>query len=163
MDRDFTARSNHDMGGMMAGAINKDNHNYVLWEKRVDAMMMLLSNDLGILTVDQLRKGIESLPPDAYDKMTYYERWMASIANALLESGVLTTEELGVKINWYELVSTGEESKIRKSISYPNLQSEYVIFEYKTRFSEEHFNKDGYIEIQKDKKTYFKWMTHNKI
>jgi hypothetical protein len=72
-------------------------------------------------------------------------------------------EELGVKINWYELVSTGEESKIRESISYPNLQSEYVIFEYKTRFSEEHFNKDGYIEIQKDKKTYFKWMTHNKI
>tara|TARA_B110000444_G_C18803686_1_gene578795 strand:+ start:1017 stop:1397 length:381 start_codon:yes stop_codon:yes gene_type:complete len=113
MDRDFTARSNHDMGGMMAGAINKDNHNYVLWEKRVDAMMMLLSNDLGILTVDQLRKGIESLPPDAYDKMTYYERWMASIANALLESGVLTTEELGVKMKEIELKSANSEENSR--------------------------------------------------
>jgi len=109
MDRDFTVRSNHDMGGMMAGTINKDNHNYVLWEKRVDAMMMLLSNDLGILTVDQLRKGIESLPPEAYDKMTYYERWMASIANSLLESGVLTTEELGVKMKEIELKSNKSE------------------------------------------------------
>lgn len=70
-------------------------------------------------------------------------------------------EELDVQINWYELVDTGEEIKTRESLSYPNLQSEYVIFEYKTRFSEEHFNKDGYIEIQKDKKTYFKWNTHN--
>ena len=113
MDRDFTARSNHDMGGMMAGTINKDNHNYVLWEKRVDAMMMLLSNDLGILTVDQLRKGIESLPPDAYDKMTYYERWMASIANSLLESGVLTTEELGVKMKEIELKSAKSEENSR--------------------------------------------------
>ena len=98
MDRDFTARGNHDMGGLTAGAINKDEHNYVLWEKRVDALMMLLSNELEIITVDQLRKGIEALPPSAYNDMTYYERWMASITNTLIDSGVLTTEELGAKM-----------------------------------------------------------------
>lgn len=98
MDRDFTARGNHDMGGLTAGTINKNEHNYVLWEKRVDALMMLLSNELEIITVDQLRKGIEALPPSAYNGMTYYERWIASIANALIDAGVLTTEELGVKM-----------------------------------------------------------------
>ena len=98
MDRDFTARGNHDMGGLEAGTINKDEHDYALWEKRVDAMMMLLSNELSILTVDQLRKGIEALPPDAYDNMSYYERWMASITNTLLETGIITTEELGSKM-----------------------------------------------------------------
>ena len=98
MDRDFTARGNHDMGGLEAGIINKDEHDYALWEKRVDAMMMLLSNELSILTVDQLRKGIEALPPNAYDNMSYYERWMASITNTLLETGIITTEELGSKM-----------------------------------------------------------------
>ena len=98
MDRDFTARGNHDMGGLEAGTINKDEHDYALWEKRVDAMMMLLSNELSILTVDQLRKGIEALPPDAYDNMSYYERWMASITNTLLETGIITTEELRSKM-----------------------------------------------------------------
>ena len=98
MDRNFTARGNHDMGGLEAGTINKDEHDYALWEKRVDAMMMLPSNELSILTVDQLRKGIEALPPDAYDNMSYYERWMASITNTLLETGIITTEELGSKM-----------------------------------------------------------------
>ena len=102
MDRDFTARGNHDMGGLTAGTIIKDEHNYVLWEKRVDALMMLLSNELEIITVDQLRKGIEALPPSAYNDMTYYERWMASIANTLIDSGVLTTEELGAKMTAVE-------------------------------------------------------------
>ena len=67
MERDFTARGNHDMGGLVAGEINKNEHDYALWEKRVDALMMLLTNDLQIMTVDQLRKGIEALPPTAYD------------------------------------------------------------------------------------------------
>ena len=39
------------------------------------------------MTVDQLRKGIEALPPSAYEDMTYYERWISSVANTLLERG----------------------------------------------------------------------------
>jgi len=98
MDRDFTARGHHDMGGLPAGDIDRSTHDYALWEKRVDAMMMLLTNRLGIMTVDQLRRGIEALPPSAYDDMTYYERWTASIANTLLEAGVISAAELGARI-----------------------------------------------------------------
>jgi hypothetical protein len=98
MDRNFTARGHHDMGGLSAGEINQDEHDYALWEKRVDAMMMLLTNKLQIMTVDQLRKGIEALPPDAYENMTYYERWIASVTNTLLDEGVITADELGAKM-----------------------------------------------------------------
>ena len=99
MERDFTARGNHDMGGLVAGEINKNEHDYALWEKRVDALMMLLTNDLQIMTVDQLIKGIEALPPTAYDHMTYYERWISSITNGLVEAGVISPEELRSKMS----------------------------------------------------------------
>jgi len=86
------------MGGLDAGEIDRDEHDYALWEKRVDAMMMLLTNKLQIMTVDQLRKGVEGLPPDAYDRMSYYERWIASITNTLLDVGVISADELGARM-----------------------------------------------------------------
>ena len=109
MERDFTARGNHDMGGLVAGEINKNEHDYALWEKRVDALMMLLTNDLQIMTVDQLRKGIEALPPTAYDQMTYYERWISSITNGLVESGVISPEELRSKMSRFSTEHICEE------------------------------------------------------
>ena len=87
-------RSHHDMGGLPAGPVERTEHDYAHWEKRVDAMMVLLSR-LKLLRVDELRRQIESLPPDAYDSMTYYERWIAAITRVLLERGVLTADELG--------------------------------------------------------------------
>ena len=98
MERNFTARGHHDMGGLPADEIDREEHDYALWEKRVDALMMLCTNRLKLMTVDQLRKGIEALPPSAYEDMTYYERWISSVANTLLERGVFTAEELGAKM-----------------------------------------------------------------
>ncbi len=50
------------------------------------------------MRVDELRRGIESLGPEAYDRLSYYERWIASIANILVEKGVLTQEEIDARI-----------------------------------------------------------------
>ena len=111
MERDFTRRSHHDMGGLEAGNIKTKEHNYELWEKNVDALMVLLtSKSPKLMSVDQLRKGIESLPPDAYEKMSYYERWIFSITQALQYNGVLTTKELSLKL---------EEVKTRYEIDIP--------------------------------------------
>jgi hypothetical protein len=86
----------HDIGGLPAGATDTSEHDHVLWEKRVDAMMMLLSHpSRSLLTTDELRKSIEALGPKAYSAMGYYERWISAIANTLVERGVVTTEELG--------------------------------------------------------------------
>lgn len=92
-------RGHHDMGGEPAGAVERKEHDYALWEKRVDALMLLLSHPKRrLLSVDELRRNIEGLPPEAYDTMSYYERWISAIANTLLQRGVITTDELGRKL-----------------------------------------------------------------
>ena len=92
-------RGHHDMGGLPASAVEPSEHDYAHWEKRVDALMVLLSApERRLLRVDELRRNIEGLGPGAYDAMSYYERWIASITNVLLQRGVLTAEELGRKM-----------------------------------------------------------------
>ncbi|MEQ9640459.1 MAG: nitrile hydratase subunit beta [Alphaproteobacteria bacterium] len=89
----------HDMGGRRDGEIERAEHVYDPWEKRVDAMLRLLSSeDRRLIRVDELRRGIESLPADAYDAMTYYERWVSSIVYILTEKGVVTQEEMRDRI-----------------------------------------------------------------
>lgn len=93
-------RGHHDMGGMPAGKVERSEHDYVEWERRVDALMVLLSGIRGQkrMTVDELRKNVEALPPEAYEKMSYYERWVTSITQTMIQRGVITTEELGRKM-----------------------------------------------------------------
>jgi hypothetical protein len=92
-------RSHHDMGGLPAGPVERAEHDYSLWEKRVDAMLVLLAGKKRqLMTVDELRKNIEALGPQAYDQMGYYERWIHSIAQTLIQRGVITIEELGRKM-----------------------------------------------------------------
>jgi hypothetical protein len=94
-------RGHHDMGGLPAGKVERTEHDYAEWERRVDALMTLLSGvkgDKKLMTVDELRKNIEALGPEAYDKLSYYERWVASITQTMIQRGVITTDELGRKM-----------------------------------------------------------------
>ena len=50
------------------------------------------------MTVDELRRNIESLGAEAYNKLTYYERWMHAISQTLIQRGVIGIDELGRKI-----------------------------------------------------------------
>ena len=86
----------HDVGGRAAPSVVKDEHAHDLWERRVDAMMMLLTHpSRRLLVLDELRRNIEALGPGAYETMGYYERWCAAIANALIDRGVVTGDEIG--------------------------------------------------------------------
>jgi hypothetical protein len=86
----------HDRGGWPdAGPINKAEHDYSLWEKRTDALLMLLSSPTQrVLRVDELRRAIEALPPEAYEILSYYERWISAIETLLIEKKILTREEI---------------------------------------------------------------------
>ena len=90
-------RSHHDMGGLAAGAVTASEHDYAGWERRIDALSVILGRNANI-TVDERRKAIESLPPDAYERMSYYERWTAALAQTMLQRGMITTEELARKM-----------------------------------------------------------------
>ena len=91
------ARRHHDMGGLDAGHIDRDEHDTAPWEKRVDALRVLL-DQRKLLCVDELRRGIEELGVDAYDRYSYYERWMASMTNLLLEKRIIEVDELGERM-----------------------------------------------------------------
>lgn len=87
------------MGGLDAGPVERSEHDYAPWEKRVDAIFRLLIDDKRqVMTVDELRRHIEELGPGAYDEMSYYQRWMASVGSGLLEKGVIGVDELGRKM-----------------------------------------------------------------
>ncbi len=89
----------HDMGGLEAGPVERSGHAHEPWEKRVDALKMLLFDDQRqLLSTDELRRGIEDLGAEAYDRYNYYERWMAAMANVLLEKGIITVDELATKM-----------------------------------------------------------------
>ena len=89
------------MGGLPAGRVEASEHDYAEWERRVDALMLLLTGTVGgkrRMTVDELRKNIEAIGPEAYDTMTYYERWIVSITQTMLQRGLITTDDLTRKM-----------------------------------------------------------------
>lgn len=85
------------MGGQEAGPVPQDEHDFHIWEKRVDALMVLGSTK-GHFTVDGLRRALEDMGEEAFETMTYYERWVSAVNQNLVEAGVYTLEELGAKM-----------------------------------------------------------------
>ena len=57
--------------------------------------MLLSDKDRQLIKVDELRRNIESLGAEAYDRMGYYERWMHAIVQTLIQRGVISIDELG--------------------------------------------------------------------
>ena len=87
----------HDLGGSKAGPVERAEHDFAPWEKRVDAMLVLLGGK-DLMRTDELRRAIEGLGSAAYERMTYYERWLAAIVEIMIERGVVTVDELGRKM-----------------------------------------------------------------
>ena len=88
----------HDRGGRPTDApIDRSEHELADWELLTDALVGALGRH-GVMTVDQLRRGIESMPPDEYERASYYERWIYSVEAILAEKGVLEPGELERKL-----------------------------------------------------------------
>jgi len=85
------------MGGDPAGSIDHNQHDFALWKKRVDALMVLCSA-AGLMNTDSLRRVLEDMGTEAYETMTYYERWIASVSQNMVEFGAFTTTELAKNI-----------------------------------------------------------------
>jgi hypothetical protein len=92
-------RATHDVGGLEAGPIDQSEHRLSLSERRIDAMMQLLF-DPGrkIFNIDEMRRAIESLPKDVYERYNYYERWVMAMEALLVEKGVLSAGEIAAKL-----------------------------------------------------------------
>ena len=92
-------RAVHDVGGLDFGPIDRTEHDLALWEKRVDAMLVLLTGPKkGAFKIDALRRVIEDYGQQVYDNTAYYEKWIRAIRNLLVEEEILTRAEVEAKI-----------------------------------------------------------------
>jgi nitrile hydratase len=91
-------RGVHDRGGLPTEApIDRAEHELAGWEILADALVNALG-DAGVMNVDELRRGIESMPPEEYEHASYYERWLFSIETNLVEKGILRTGEVDARL-----------------------------------------------------------------
>jgi nitrile hydratase len=100
MDPDLP-RAPHDLGGVtkfMCEPVDTRAHALTPFDKRVDALRALVAAK-GHMTVDELRRGIEAIPEAEYHRLSYYQRWVRSIATTLLRRGVVTEAELAAALD----------------------------------------------------------------
>jgi hypothetical protein len=91
-----TRRAHHDLGGApkyMCEPVDTEPHELTDFDRQVDSLRQLLSAKQ-MMTVDELRRGIESIPEAEYHRLGYYQRWIRSIADTLLRRGIVTEAEL---------------------------------------------------------------------
>ncbi len=82
-------RAVHDRGGWPTeAAIDRSEHELADWELLTDALVGALGRQ-GLMNVDELRRGIESMSPGEYERASYYERWLFATERILTEKGVL--------------------------------------------------------------------------
>jgi hypothetical protein len=91
-------RAVHDRGGWSTDApIDRSEHELADWELLTDALVGVLGGQ-DVMNVDELRRGIESMSPDEYERASYYERWLYSLEMILTERGVLAPDELEARL-----------------------------------------------------------------
>ena len=84
----------HDMGGQATDEpISQEGHTLMDWERRTHALVGVL-REKRLINTDELRRGIEAIPSEDYESLSYYERWSASVERLLVEKGVLTADEI---------------------------------------------------------------------
>jgi nitrile hydratase len=87
----------HDLGGMHGlGPINAEADEPVFhaeWERRVFGMVRA-TGALGLWSGDMARHARERQHPVDYLRHTYYENWLAGLEKLLVETGLVTADEL---------------------------------------------------------------------
>jgi len=84
----------HDMGGMHGfGPVVDDGHVAEEWEQRVLGMVVALGA-AGRWNIDRSRSAREDRDPAEYLSLSYYEIWLAGLERLLVETGLVTAEEL---------------------------------------------------------------------
>ena len=89
----------HDLGGVQGfGPVRPEPESeepvfHEEWEGRVYAMVRLIGG-LGLWNLDMVRRTRENLRPADYLAFSYYEIWFAALQKQLVESGLVSEEEL---------------------------------------------------------------------
>ena len=95
----MTERKVNDIGGLPAGPVCQYEHPNTLHEKRVDALLRLLSGPkLEAFTVDAMRRAIESNTEEDYRNLGYYDKWIRAVRDLVIEQQVLSRDEIEARV-----------------------------------------------------------------
>lgn len=96
MTDEAAPRAMHDIGGVsryLCEPVDKEPHELTDFDREVDAIRGILGAKQ-VMSVDELRRGIEFLPEADYLRLSYYERWLRAMTAILLGKGVIGEDEL---------------------------------------------------------------------
>jgi nitrile hydratase subunit beta len=130
----------HDVGGVV---VDEPLHpqisdsTYAWWEKKTHALEGLLE-DKGLMASDELRRYIEGLHPSTYVACTYYEKWAAAMARAMIEKGVITRCELDETLGGDEKDTTEELFSVGEWVRVKNES-------FRTRWQKPHLRVPGFL------------------
>lgn len=91
-----------------------------------------------------------TMPSSVSEKMKFGEDPMLSAIRGI-------KEELDIDVTENQLIKRRELDYDGGSQSYPGLKSKYKGHQYTCYLKSHQFNPDGYVEVQKDKSTFFVW------
>lgn len=66
------------------------------WEKRCHALLDVLDYHK-IVNTEEKRRGTENIGTDLAGKLTYYEKWILSASNCLLQKGIVSPDMIAQK------------------------------------------------------------------
>src|SRR4028119_655451 len=87
----------NDIGGTICDEkVNIIERPMLPWEKRCHALLDVLDYHK-IVNTEEKRRGTENLGTELAGKLTYYEKWIVSASNCLLQKGILRPNDIARK------------------------------------------------------------------
>lgn len=92
-------RRTHDMGGLSIGDIDPSDHPVAPWEKWINGTFTTMIQDpRHLIRLDELRRAMEDLGTERYDRLAYFERQTHGFVDLLIEKGILGQDEIEARM-----------------------------------------------------------------
>ena len=106
-------RRYHDVGGQPAGRVEKTTHDFAPWEKLITALLSA-ARARGVGNLDQMRRLVEDLPPEVYDR-GYVQSRAEALRGIMDEHGAITHDEIEARMAAIkERLTKDKEAKTRE-------------------------------------------------
>ena len=106
----------NETGGQNSAPFERVEHEMLPWEKRCHALADVLDFHK-IINTEEKRRGVEALGSQLVGKLNYYLRWIVTFAIILFQKGILTPDELAIKMEEVEArLLFGNESESAEHI-----------------------------------------------
>ena len=88
-------RSHHDIGGMIAGPVDRAVKPTPGWARLAEALRALIDSRY---CLHEQRRRIEDFGPEVYARLGYHELRIAALAGALAEKGIVGENEIAQRM-----------------------------------------------------------------